>query len=69
MGKPCKVTRFYADLPEEDKNLFAGLLRNPLYSGMDIANIVRAAGHDSYKINRHSVEHFRRKLQEGTATL
>lgn len=42
------------------------LLTNLTISGGDIAAALRADGH---QINRHQVEHFRRKIQSGGYTL
>ena len=69
MRKPCRVSYLYADMPEEDRETFRELIQSREFSGLEIAKILKRAGYESYKINRHSVEHFRRKLEAGDATL
>lgn len=69
MRKPCRVSYLYADMPEEDRETFRELIQNPEFSGLDIVKILKRSGYESYKINRHGVEHFRRKLEVGDATL
>lgn len=69
VSKSCRVTRLYADMPEEDRETFRVLIQDREFSGLAIAKILKLAGYSNYKINRHGVEHYRRKLESGDATL
>lgn len=69
MAKPCRVSYLYAAMPEEDRETFRELIQNPGLSGLLIARALKSAGYGEFNINRHSVEHYRRKLEAGTATL
>lgn len=69
MSQPCRVSYLYAEMPEEDRETFRELIQDRAYSGLKVARILKDAGYGEFKINRHSVEHYRRKLEAGTATL
>lgn len=69
MRKPCRVSYAYAAMSEADRQTFRELIKDRRFSGLDIAKILKRAGYESYKINRHGVEHYRRKLEAGTETL
>lgn len=69
MSQPCRVSYLYAEMSEADRETFRELIQNRSHSGLSIARILKDAGYGDFKVNRHSVEHYRRKLEAGTATL
>jgi hypothetical protein len=62
------VTRAYEDMPEHDREVLAGLIKNPYYSGGFIADLIRRE-YPTHTVDHHAVDHFRRKLKVGKATL
>lgn len=69
-GKPSgqvdKVMVAYKKLPEPEKQAFATLVKDPLWSGPQIAAELRKMGHD---IQGDQVQNFRTKLKSGRVTL
>ena len=61
------VEALYESLTPEDQNTFRTLLLDPLVSGGWIATLLRM--HYDTPINRHQVEHFRRKIHSGGYSL
>lgn len=61
MGKGA-FEALYEAAPDEARSALNFLLRHPQVSGGYIAAALRGDGH---QINRHQVEHFRRKIQSG----
>lgn len=62
MGKGA-VEALYESLSPEDQDTFRTLLLDPETSGGWIATLIR--WHYQQPINRHQVEHFRRKIHSG----
>lgn len=68
MPHKCAVEKAYEAMPESDREVFAGLLKNPHWTAGMIADIVRSQ-YPTFQIDRAAIGHFRRKLKAGKATL
>ena len=64
--KQCAVTRAYGSMPEEDRETFRKAVTHPDVSGGMLASALRLKGYD---VDRLAIDHFRRKLRIGRATL
>jgi hypothetical protein len=70
-GKPTghkvdKVLVAYEKLPAIEKQAFVQLVKDPIWSGPQIAAVLREMGHD---IQGDQVQAFRNKLRNGKVTL
>lgn len=63
------VTRAYEGMDEKDRQLFRLLIQDAGYSGGKLAEILTTAFKGKHVIDRMAVDHFRRKLRIGKATL
>ena len=64
--KQDKVLTAYGKLPEPEKQAFVQLVKDPMWSGPQIAAELRKMGHD---VQGDQVQNFRSKLKNGRVTL
>lgn len=57
----------YQALTEKDRETFGWLIENPYYTGGFLADLFQRAGYTD--IDHLAVDHYRRKLRTGKATL
>lgn len=67
MARKCAVTRAYEDMREVDREIFRTLIQDAGYTGGTLAEILNRAGF--LHVDRMAVDHYRRKLRNGKATL
>ena len=65
-SRMCAVTRAYRAMPEEDRDTFRKAITHPEVTGGMLAAALRVKG---YNVDHPAIDHFRRKLRTGKATL
>ena len=65
-GRTDKVLEMYAELPPEERDMFALIIRDNTWSSNQIAEALQNMGHD---IQGHQLTYFRTKLKTGRVEL